>query len=288
MLTSLFFLDNYGSVLLEKHFEEHVPRSLCTRFWEEVNSFRSPLEVPPVMQVANVFVFSLFKPVNATKDSASLILNTIKQTEDSSGHISAWGTGFGKATSGLWIISASNVEVQPLSVLDLLDSVYTMLERYLGQGFSSHALVENASTVMLLLDEMFDAGLPYTSESNQLTEMIDIPDMAHQLIASVSGKKSVSEKLPKSISSPYPWRKSGAKYLSNEIFIDVEEFLDVSFAPSGEVSSSFIYGKVHCTCLLSSNPELTLKIKSPEIVQNGGFHRCARVNNLSVNLLFSR
>eukprot|EP00971_Amphidinium_carterae_P303941 6039669-Amphidinium_carterae.1 len=73
-------------------------------------------------------------------------------------------------------------EEPPLAVFELLDRIYHVLQRYLGE-VSEDTLRQNFSMVYLLLDEMIDSGLPFTTELNSLEAIIAPPST----ISKVSG-----------------------------------------------------------------------------------------------------
>ena len=42
-----------GEVLIEKHWREVTPRSVCDFFWDEVNKYETKEEMPPVVPRLN-------------------------------------------------------------------------------------------------------------------------------------------------------------------------------------------------------------------------------------------
>merc|ERR1719389_1399635 len=80
-------------------------------------------------------------------------------------------------------------EEPPLAVFELLDRVFQVLLRYLGD-VSEDTLRQNFSTVYLLLDEMIDSGLPFTTELNSLESIIAQPSAIGKVVQVVSGSSS--------------------------------------------------------------------------------------------------
>merc|ERR1719160_940431 len=80
-------------------------------------------------------------------------------------------------------------EEPPLAVFELLDRVYQILARYLGE-VTEDSLRQNFSTVYLLLDEMIDSGLPFTTELNSLESIIAPPSAIGKVVQAVSGSST--------------------------------------------------------------------------------------------------
>jgi AP-3 complex subunit mu len=139
---------------------------------------------------------------------------------------------------------------------------------------------------------MMDNGFPLTTEPNVLKEMIPPPTILKKVMDSVSGPKYVADfplfpsspsthsyfshllsthcyfiiffffhrgnsALPKGTLSNVPWRKAGAKYNSNEIFLDIIEEIDVIVDSSGHAVSFEVQGEIQCNCRLSGKRSST-------------------------------
>lgn len=80
---------------------------------------------------------------------------------------------------------------------------------------------------MQLLDEMIDNGFPLTTEPNILRDMIEPPNIVSKMLSVVTGNSSnVSNTLPGGTSSCVPWRTTGLKRTSNEVYFDLVEEMD--------------------------------------------------------------
>lgn len=99
-----------------------------------------------------------------------------------------------------------------------------------------------------LLEEMLDEGSPLTTQSNILRDIVLPPTLLNKVlsVAGVSGFVSSlffirrrgltcsrpfdslgPPSLHQPFSSPIPWRRPGVKHISNEVFFDFVESLDV-------------------------------------------------------------
>jgi len=181
---------------------------------------------------------------------------------------------------GIWIISGVKEEVPVLLMHELLVMVSNRLELFLGTSFDDETILAECTVISYLLDEMFDAGFPMTLEPNQLTCMINAPTLVEKVTTTISGKPALEELLPKCTSSSLPWRNCEVKYLSNDLYIDILETLDVTTSSSGTIVQSRVRGRIECNCRLSGTPDLSIVFFNPSLfnAQNCCFHRCVRLN----------
>lgn len=74
---------------------------------------------------------------------------------------------------------------------------------------------------------MIDNGFPLTTEPNILREMIAPPNIVNKVLSVVTGNTSnVSNILPGATASCVPWRTTGLKHASNEVYVDLVEEMD--------------------------------------------------------------
>eukprot|EP01089_Gocevia_fonbrunei_P002551 TRINITY_DN12502_c0_g2_i1.p1 TRINITY_DN12502_c0_g2~~TRINITY_DN12502_c0_g2_i1.p1 ORF type:complete len:373 (+),score=36.41 TRINITY_DN12502_c0_g2_i1:102-1121(+) len=156
---------------------------------------------------------------------------------------------------------------------------------------SEDSIKEKFVEVYLLLDEMADGGMPFTTYPNILTDMIssssafkDLVDIMIPLPAALSG--SFGEKLgnpsghksslPVSTASLMPWRTVGINYANNEIYFDIIEEIDCIIERTGRVISCDLYGSVDVNCRLSGTPDLSLSFLNSRSLDNISFHSCVR------------
>ncbi|KAH9267387.1 hypothetical protein BASA84_000723 [Batrachochytrium salamandrivorans] len=115
MFDSLFVVDNSGSVIIEKHWKQLIPRRVVDEFVVLVQGYPIQQEAPPVLQVENYYML----------------------------HINR---------HGLLFVSAVQTEVAPSSVFFFLHLIVELLSDYFG-GISELILKENFVIVYELLEE---------------------------------------------------------------------------------------------------------------------------------------
>jgi len=135
-------------------------------------------------------------------------------------------------------------------------------------------ITQHFATVLQLVEEQCDAGLPFRTHMNHLTSFIPPPSIANRLWSGLSGASSVASTLQE---SSVPWRRGGVQYSRNEVKFDLVEMIDVTVSPTGSLAKPAIRGKLVCKCRLSGEPELTVALNTPAIVCDMAMHPCVRV-----------
>lgn len=80
---------------------------------------------------------------------------------------------------------------------------------------------------MQLLNEMMDSGLPLTTEPNILKELIPPPNLVNLVVNALVPSNPVTSSGPPQ-GAAVPWRASGVKHASNEVYFDIVEELDMT------------------------------------------------------------
>ncbi|KAI0346996.1 clathrin adaptor mu subunit [Trametopsis cervina] len=168
--------------------------------------------------------------------------------------------------------------IDPLYVFAFLRTFVDILQEYLGH-ISAETLKDNFDVVYQLLEETLDAsGHPSTTYPNALRDIVLPPSLLQKVltVAGVTGlASSASNAHP--FASPIPWRKTGVRYNSNEIFFDIVEELKAVLNKNGAPVVSTVWGKVVSNCRLSGTPDLTLVFSNPQVLADCSFHPCVRL-----------
>lgn len=268
MIDSLFIISSTGNYVVERHFRGSTPRHLCEPFMEKLRDCDHPEEIPGVICGNRRHVL-----VHIYRDK-TVYLAVVTQEEP------------------------------PLAVFELLNRVHQVLCRYLGE-VSEDSLRQNFSTVYLLLDEMIDSGLPFTTELNSLESIIAPPTAVGKVLQVVSGSSTqvLSDVAPDSkgqtggafgaittalgasthtqiggASAEVWWRRQNVVYASNEVYVDIVEAIDCICDGNGHIVSGGIGGDVLVNSKLSGLPEVLLTLRNPGVLQNVSFHPCVRLH----------
>lgn len=265
MMDSVFILSGLGEVLIEKHYRHGASRaSVADLFWGLSSTHKQQRSRDDRDEDDDEEEEEELCPVVALKVGP-------KETPRFAIHI---------RRGDLTFVTTITRETPPLVVIEFLNRLYDVLTDYLG--VPDEVKIKDAfSTVYQILDEMLDGGLPLVTESNALKGMIIPPTVANKVRAVVMGgvnASSLNPKLPHGAVSTSPWRADAAiAYIQNEVFIDMEEFVDcVVDAQGGGLPS--IRGVIRVTSRLSAMPEMIVSFDNPDaILRDVAFHPCVRI-----------
>jgi len=269
MIDSLFIITGSGNFVVERHFRGNTPRHLCDPFMDKLRSCERPEEIPGVV----------------CANRRHVLVHILREK--------------------MVLLAVVTQEEPILALFELLDRVYQVLLRYLGE-VNEDTLRQNFSTVYLLLDEMIDSGLPFTTELNSLESIIAQPSTIGKVVQVVSGSSSqVLSDVPADqakggsgsslgaitnalgvgnqtqiggASSEVWWRRQNVVYASNEVYVDIVESIDCIVDGKGQMISGGIGGDIQVNSKLSGLPEVLLTLRNPSTLQNVSFHPCVRLH----------
>lgn len=267
MIDSLFVISATGNYVVERHFKGNVSRHICEPFMEKLRSSEHLEEIPGV--------------IAANRRHA--LLHVLRDR--------------------MVFLSVVTQEAPPLAVFELLDRVYQVLARYLGE-VSEDNIRQNFSTVYLLLDEMIDSGLPFTTELNSLESIIAPPSAISKVVQAVSGSATqvLSDVAPDAAgqsgtlasistalgaagttqiggaSAEVWWRRQNVAHASNEVYVDIVESIDCIVNGAGHMVSGGVNGDILVNSKLSGLPEVAITLRNPSVLENVSFHPCVRLH----------
>lgn len=162
--------------------------------------------------------------------------------------------------------------------IEFLHKLLEAFEEYFGQGFSEVDLTEEFTKVYEILEEVADNGFPTLTESAMLAQLVAPPSLLAKLNGMISTTNGdVSSKLSVALaSSDCPWRRRGARYPTNEFFLDVVEDVDAILDSNGTLVSSQVVGALVANSKLSGMPDLTLSFANPSLLEDVSLHPCVR------------
>jgi len=260
-------LDTRSDDVLAWHFRGTTPRHVCEPFMEKLRNTDKPEEIPGVV----------------CANRRHVLIHILREK--------------------MVLLAVVTQEEPILAVLELLDRVHQVLTRYLGE-VNEDTLRQNFSTVYLLLDEMIDSGLPFTTELNSLESIIAPPSAISKVVQVVSGSSTqvLSDVPPEAkgqtgafgaitsalgagthtqiggASSEVWWRRQNVVYASNEVYIDIVESIDCICDGGGHMVSGGVGGDILVNSKLSGLPEVLLTMRNPAVLQNISFHPCVRLH----------
>ncbi|CAD7944929.1 unnamed protein product [Amoebophrya sp. A120] len=207
MIDSLFIISSTGSFVVEKHYKQTAPRSVCEPFLEYLetirNNHRSPdkrksfskgsLATSGGNSINGRSPSKRRRRVNAKTESRIVgslhqIPKIIRADNEKMALIHI-------CRDRLVYLAVVTKEVPPLTVIEVLGGIHKVLCRYCfasstEQTLTDDLLRQNFSSVYLLLDEMIDSsGAPFSLELNSLESIIDPPSTLKKVTQVVAGGK---------------------------------------------------------------------------------------------------
>ncbi|RNF17844.1 putative clathrin coat assembly protein [Trypanosoma conorhini] len=248
MISSLFFLNYHGEVIIEKQFREKLPRTILEDFWTTcILPLRSVEEAPAVTP------YSRFAFVQIRRNDVLLLAIVTSE-------------GF------------------PLLVIEILSLIAGVIQEYL-KVFSENTLRENFSVVYQLLEELIDNGYPLTTEMHVLEELVMPPTLENKFRTVLDAPAKVRRRHlgVRSV----PWRDPMTRHTSNEIFFDVVEKLDCIVDCEGNLLHAVVRGAVNINCRLSGMPDVVVRMANMDFVDDVAFHRCVRRHRYEADRVIS-
>jgi AP-3 complex subunit mu len=239
MLQSFFLISKAGEVLIEKHWREVTPRSVCDYFWDEVNKHESREEMPPVVHTTKYYLVSIYR-------------------------------------EGMFFVGTTTVETNPLGIIEFLHRMFDTFESYF-EDVTETNIKDNFSTVYQLLEEMMDFGYALTTEPNALKLMIKPPSVLARVAQALGrGSSQVSDELAEGTISNMPWRMTNVVHSQNKIYLDIVEEVDSILSVNGIIVSSEVNGVILGNSEMSGVPDLSLHFGDPTVIDDCSFHPCVR------------
>lgn len=241
-IPNLFLLNASGEMLVEKQWLGRFDRQVCDLFFELTSKETSRNDIAPIIPIGPYYFLQTSRN--------DIFFLTIVEQETNPGII---------------------FEFQQL----VLDTLLTYIS-----SISENAIRENFVLIYQLLDEMNHGGFAYTTEKNQLLDMIAPPSLANKMLDIFhigSPTSTLKGDLSSAAVSKIPWRRDNVSYLKNAVYFDIIESIDAVLSPDGSIVSSLIHGEVQCKSQLSGVPDLALSLHRNPPILDCSLHRCVRL-----------
>ena len=266
-----------SEILIEKHWFNRIPRSICDTYTEHHRAKYDPNSSPP-----NGY-HTITVPIIHT--NKYIIISVIRQD--------------------IHCITVLCNDINNIAfIYELLYYIVDLFLLYFNNQLNESIIRENFSTIYQLLDECIDCGYPFTTDTNQLQLIVQKPSIQSLLYNNILNKFNSTadsaglttganritnnmSSISNSVTSKIPWRSNSIQYISNEIYFDIVESIDGMLSSSGELLYGTIYGELNVNCRLTGMPDLTLSFARASLLHNANLHRCARINRYQRDTVLS-
>lgn len=178
-------------------------------------------------------------------------------------------TSFVSIRSGpLWLVAVARSNQDCLAILEFLYALVHLFQKIFvhdNSPLTESIILGNFVNIFEILGEVLEFGYPSNMEPSYLASVI--PGLSDVKVKSIEKKDSdlrrkiLGDKKTHSSSidqaydaSRVSWREPGIKYRKNEIFLNVDEKVNVLLGRSGELLRSQIEGAIAMKCHLSGMP----------------------------------
>ncbi|KAG7662462.1 uncharacterized protein J8A68_003993 [[Candida] subhashii] len=156
----------------------------------------------------------------------------------------------------IYLLCQSNQEDHQDNPLDPFIFIRRLLETlhdYFGELKNPNKIEANNDTLTLLLYQMLDDTIPYTTDFNKLKDLVAYKSLLSKLLSSASSTagrataalqpqsqsdrhsspgSSIAAMQGKDLISDIPWRRANVRHTNNEMFVDVIETVNVILKPT--------------------------------------------------------
>lgn len=176
----------------------------------------------------------------------------------------------------LFLVGATRANPNAALVFEYLFQKIQILQAYLGKKFGEETLRGDFTLVFELFDETMDYGYPQNTTIDVLKLYINQGNVKQ--VAATQGAASLTSQITGAID----WRREGIRYRNNEVYIDVQETVNLVVSSTGAILRSDISGKVKMKALLTGMPECKFGLNDKLIMEKeGGAAAVAAANNIA-------
>lgn len=194
--------------------------------------------------------------------------------------------------SNLYFVAVTRSNVNPALIFEFLFQWVRILKSYLTENFGEEQVRNTMTLLYELMDETMDFGYPQTCAIDVLKRFINLGT-----VKSRDGDDVDAGQLTSQITGIVDWRREGIRYRKNEVYIDVNESVNLLIGTNGNILRNECSGQVIMKTQLSGMPECKFALNDKlnmEKESTGGkqtpddkrraveiddctFHRCVRL-----------
>ena len=216
MISAVLLINKHGDVIISRFYRGDVPGDVAETFTEKVIRRKNTAGLPPV-QYINGFSFAYMR------------------------HRDMYFVGISKGNANVAML------FQFLKNLAAIFGAY-FDDNALKLPWDQAAIQENFTLVYELLDEVMDYGYPQNSSVEILQMYINTGEMKAKFEA------NQAELMPE-LTGAVDWRAKDIVHKKNEVFLDIQESVDLLMSASGTILRNEVVGVVQMKAMLSGMPE---------------------------------
>lgn len=163
-------------------------------------------------------------------------------------------------------------ETQASVVIEMINILIDVIKTALNKC-DSETIRDRFSGVLMVIDELFDHGGPFTTQQHVLTHFLRKPGFFQRFSTGNKDDKYLEDALSNDQLTESNWRPRGLRYTMNEILIDVIEYANIALDKHWNIIRHDIIGNILVNASLSGMPDLTMYLHNPHPFLHYSFHQ---------------
>ena len=192
----------------------------------------------------------------------------------------------------MFFVGVTRANSNAAMIFHFLYAMVDIFKGYFDEDFDEDSLRDNFTLVYELLDEVLDYGYPQNCALDVLKMYINLGALRAPTSA------AADKQMTSTITGARDWRRDGIVHRKNEVFIDVDESVNLLVSASGSVLKNDVSAKIMMKALLSGMPECKLGLNDKVAMDKDGggkkksaavdiddctFHRCVQLGKFDAD-----
>lgn len=162
-------------------------------------------------------------------------------------------------------------ETQAAVVIEMIYLLVDVVKIALNKC-DSEVIRDRFSGVLLVIEELFDHGGPFTTQQHVLAHYLQKPNFFSRFSSVNADEKYLEEALSNEQLTESSWRPRGLRYTMNEILIDIIEYANMTMDKHWNIVRYDLAGQIQVNASLTGMPDLTMYLHMPHPFLHHTFH----------------
>ena len=164
----------------------------------------------------------------------------------------------------MFFVAVTRSNSNAAMVFSFLYAVLDIFRGYFEEDFDEDAIRDNFTLVYELLDEILDFGYPQNCALDVLKMYINLGSLRAATSA------AADKQMTSTITGARDWRREGIVHKKNEVFIDVDESVNLLVSSNGTVLKNDVSGRIMMKAQLTGMPECKLGLNDKVVLDKDG------------------
>ena len=173
----------------------------------------------------------------------------------------------------LIFLGLAGSETQASVSIELMHTLVDVIKQSLNKC-DSESIRDRFSGVLMVIEELFDHGGPFTTQPHVLSHYLHKPSFFSRFSSVSTDASYLEEALTNEQLTESNWRPRGLRYTMNEILIDVIEYANMTLDKHWNIVRHDIVGHIQVNASLSGMPDITMYLHCPNPFLHYSFHQC--------------